>query len=95
MLAGLDLTMASADANTVLVPGHGTLIKRDDIIPYRDMILAVQERVQQLIAQGKTLPEVLAAKVTAPYDAKVAGGTGSSAERFVTAVYQELKGPGK
>jgi cyclase len=92
MLAGLDLTMASADAGTVLVPGHGTLIKRDDIIPYRDMILAVRDKVQQLIAQGKTLPEVLAAKVTAPYDAKVAGGTGSSAERFVSAVYQELKG---
>jgi len=27
----------------------------------------------------------------APYDAQVAGGTGSSAERFVSAVYQELK----
>ena len=39
--------------------------------------------------------EVLAAKVTAPYDGKVAGGTESSAERFVSAVYQELKGGGK
>jgi cyclase len=92
MLEGLDATMKSADANTTLVPGHGTLIKRDDIIPYRDMILAVQQNVQQMIAQGKSLQDVLAAKVTAPYDAKVAGGTESSADRFVTAVYQELKG---
>jgi glyoxylase-like metal-dependent hydrolase (beta-lactamase superfamily II) len=92
MLEGLDATMKSVDAGTTLVPGHGTLIKRDDIIPYRDMILAVQEKVQQMIAKGGTLQDVLAAKVTAPYDAKVAGGTGSSAERFVTAVYQELKG---
>jgi len=91
MIEGLDATMKSADANTTLVPGHGTLIKRDDIIPYRDMILAVQDKVRQMIAQGKTLQEVLAAKVTAPYDGKVAGGTGSSAERFVSAVYQELK----
>jgi cyclase len=52
----------------------------------------VQQKVQQMIAQGKSLPDVLAAKVTAPYDAKVAGGTESSADRFVTAVYQELKG---
>jgi cyclase len=87
--------MKSADANTTLVPGHGTLIKRDDIIPYRDMILAVQEKVQGMIAQGRTLQDVLAAKVTAAYDAKVAGGTGSSSDRFVTAVYQELKGPAK
>ena len=38
------------------------------------MILGVQAKVQQLIAQGKTLQEVLAAKVTSPYDAKVPGG---------------------
>src|SRR5262245_9790171 len=45
MLEGLDLTMPSPDASTILVPGHGTLIKRDDIIPYRDMILAVADKV--------------------------------------------------
>jgi hypothetical protein len=41
--------------------------------------------------------DVLAAKVTAPFDAKVPGGlqpagTGTSADRFVSAVYRELKG---
>jgi cyclase len=93
MLEGLDATMKSADANTVIVPGHGTLIKRDDMVPYRNMVVAVADRVGQLIAQGKTLQEVLAAKVTAPYAIK--GGTDESAERFVTAVYQELKGGAK
>jgi glyoxylase-like metal-dependent hydrolase (beta-lactamase superfamily II) len=92
MLEGLDATAKSADANTIIVPGHGTLIKRNDFIPYRDMIVAIADKVGQMIAQGKTLPEVLAAKVTAPYDAKTAGGTGASADRFVSAVYQELKG---
>ena len=92
MLEGLDLTMKSADANTKLIPGHGTIIKRDDFIPYRDMIVAVAGRVQQLIGQGKSLQDVLAAKVTAPYDAKTAGGTDESAVRFVTELYQEIKG---
>ena len=91
MLEGLDATMKSADASTKIIPGHGTIIKRDDIIPYRDMIVAVTDKVGGMIAQGKSLEEVLAAKVTAPYDAKTAGGTDSSAVRFVTAVYQELK----
>src|SRR4051794_11382440 len=90
MLEGLDVTMKSADANTVIVPGHGTLIKRDDMIPYRDMLVAVSDKVQQLINQGKTEKEVVAAKLTAPYDAKTAGGTDSSADRFVSAVYQQL-----
>jgi glyoxylase-like metal-dependent hydrolase (beta-lactamase superfamily II) len=91
MLEGLEVTMKSANANTTIVPGHGTLIKRDAIEPYRDMILAITGKVEQMIAQGKSLQEVLAAKLTAPYDTKVAGGTDSSAERFVSAVYQELK----
>jgi glyoxylase-like metal-dependent hydrolase (beta-lactamase superfamily II) len=91
MIEGLDATMKSADANTTIVPGHGTLIKRDDMIPYRDMILAVAEKVRQMIAQGKSQQEVVAAKLTAPYDAKTAGGTDASADRFIAAVYQELK----
>jgi len=97
-LEGLELTMKIAGPNTKLVPGHGTYINRTDIIPYRDMMLAVQNRVQQLIAQGRTLQEVLAAKVTAPYDAQVPGGllpagaAGTSADRFVSMIYSQLKG---
>jgi glyoxylase-like metal-dependent hydrolase (beta-lactamase superfamily II) len=91
MLDGCEATMKSADANTTIVPGHGTLIKRDAMIPYRDMILAVAEKVKGMIAQGKTEQEVIAAKLTAPYDAKTAGGTDVSKDRFVSAVYQEIK----
>jgi len=96
-LEALELTMKIAGPNTRLIPGHGTFINRTDIIPYRDMILAVQAKVQQLIAQGKSQQEVLAAKVTAPYDSKVPGGllpagAGTSADRFVSMVYSQLKG---
>jgi glyoxylase-like metal-dependent hydrolase (beta-lactamase superfamily II) len=97
-LEALELTMKIAGPNTKLIPGHGTFINKTDIIPYRDMILAVQAKVQELINQGKTEQEVLAAKVTAPYDAKVPGGLlpantggGTSADRFVRMVYQQLK----
>ncbi len=87
-LEALDAVMKLAGPNTKLIPGHGTIINRSDIVPYRDMILGVQAKVQQMINQGKSEQEVLAAKVTAPYDAKVPGGllpagTGTSADRFV------------
>lgn len=99
-LDALDLTMKIAGANTKLIPGHGTIIHRDDIVPYRDMIVAVRAKVQQMIRDGKTLRDVLAAHVTAPYDARVPGGllpagaVGTSADRFVTMVYSQLQ-PGK
>jgi len=96
-LEALDVTMKVAGPNTRLVPGHGTVINRTDILPYRDMILGVQAKVQQMINEGKSEKEVLAAKVTAPYDAKVPGGllpagaAGTSADRFVSMVYSQLK----
>ena len=96
-LEALDATMKLAGPNTRLVPGHGTIINRTDIVPYRDMILGVQAKVQQMIREGKSEKEVLSAKVTAPYDAKVPGGllpagAGTSADRFVSMVYSQLKG---
>ena len=96
-LEALDETMKLAGPDTRLVPGHGTIINRNDIVPYRDMILSVQAKVQQMIREGKSEEEVLAAKVTAPYDAKVPGGllpagAGTSADRFVRMVYSQLKG---
>src|SRR5713226_4104634 len=97
MLEGCDQLMKIAGPDTTLIPGHGTWIKRTDIVPYADMIKSVRDKVKQLIAQGKTEKEVVAAKPTAPWDAKTAGGLGpagadaTSADRFVSEVYQELK----
>jgi glyoxylase-like metal-dependent hydrolase (beta-lactamase superfamily II) len=96
-LDALDYLMKIAGPNTKLIPGHGTIIKREDIIPYRKMILDMQSTVEQLIKQGNTEQEVLAAKPTASYDAKIPGalgvapGGGTSADRFVRMLYSELK----
>ena len=95
MLEALDLTMKLAKPDTKLVPGHGTLIGRADLVPYRDMLVAVQKKVQQMVSAGKTQQETVAAKLTAEFDAKVRGGqdpagAGTSADRFVAEVYQEL-----
>ena len=95
-LEALDATMKLAGPKTKLIPGHGTIINRTDIVPYRDMILGVKAKVQQMIGEGKSEQEVLAAKVTSPYDAKVPGGllpagAGTSADRFVKMVYSQLK----
>ena len=74
LIDALDLTMKLARPDTKLIPGHGTIINRTDIAPYRDMIAAVQEKVRAMVAQGATEQQVLAAKLTAPYGAKVPGG---------------------
>jgi glyoxylase-like metal-dependent hydrolase (beta-lactamase superfamily II) len=95
-LEALEELMQIAGPNTKLIPGHGTFINRTDIIPYRDMMLGVRDKVQEMIRAGKSEQEVVAAHPTARWDAKVPGGllpagNGTSADRFVRMVYAQLK----
>ena len=54
-----------AGPNTKIVPGHGPVVSRAEVIAHRDMILAIRDKVSQLVSQGKTQDEVLAAHPTA------------------------------
>src|SRR5207245_712974 len=90
MVDGLGLLIATAGPNTKIVPGHGPMVSRAEVMAHRDMIVAIRDRVAQLVAQGKTQDEVMAAHPTADYDAKVPNSK-ETTERFVTQLYAELK----
>jgi cyclase len=90
MLAGLDTAIKLCDANTKVVPGHGAIVDRNGLMAHRDMIIAIRDKIGPMVSQGKTLDEVMAAKPTADFDAKVPGGD-TTIQRFVGQVYAELK----
>jgi hypothetical protein len=54
-----------------IIPGHGPITDRPGLIATRDLILAVRDKIAVLVAQRKTLEEVIAAKPTADFDAQV------------------------
>src|SRR5205085_6281759 len=87
MLEAVDLIEALAGPDTTLVPGHGTLVKKQDLLAYRAMLVEVMTKVKALRGQGKSLKEVLAANLTAPYDGKTEGDTQQSKDRFITEVF--------
>ena len=91
MLDAVDLIQKLAGPNTTLVPGHGTLVKKQDLTAYRKMLVDVTAKVKALREQGKSLEQVLAAKLTAPYDGTTEGDTQQSKDRFITEVYDEVK----
>jgi glyoxylase-like metal-dependent hydrolase (beta-lactamase superfamily II) len=91
MLEASDLIEKLAGADTTLVPGHGTLIKKNDLRPYRAMLVDILAKVKAMREQGKSLADVLAAKLTAPYDKTTLGDTQQSKDRFITEVYDEVK----
>jgi cyclase len=90
LLDGLGVVIGMAGPNTKIVPGHGPVVGRAEVMANRDMILAVRDRVAQLIAEGKTQDEVLAANPTADYDARVPNSK-ETTQRFLTQLYAELK----
>jgi glyoxylase-like metal-dependent hydrolase (beta-lactamase superfamily II) len=91
MLEAIDLIERIAGPDTTLVPGHGTLVKKTDLLPYRGMLVDVFAKVKALRAQGKSLKDVLAANLTAPYDKTTLGDTQQSKDRFITEVYDEVR----
>lgn len=91
MIEAVDLIEKLAGPDTTLVPGHGTLVHKQDLLGYRAMLVEILGKVQRLREQGKTLDEVLAANLTAPYDATTLGDTKQSKDRFITEVYDEVK----
>ncbi len=90
MLAGLNAVVDLAGPATKIIPGHGATVDKTAVAAHRDMIIAIRDRVSALIKQGKTLEEVIAAKVAADYDAKVPQ-IGTTGERFIGQLYAELK----
>ena len=91
MLDAVDLIEKVAGPDTTLVPGHGRLVKKQDLLAYRAMLVDILAKVTTLRNQGKTLKDVLAANLTAPYDTTTQGDTQQSKDRFITEAYDEVK----
>ena len=83
------ITIGMAGPKTKIIPGHGPMVDRAALIAHRDMILAIRNKVETMVEQGKTVDEVLAAKPTSDYDSIPNASTTS--ERFVRQLYAELK----
>ena len=83
--ANENLTMATD--HTEVIPGHGPSGGRAELVAFRDMLVAIRDKVAALKSQGKSLSEIIAAKPTAAYDAKW-GGSVISGALFTALVYR-------
>ena len=85
-LEALDVAIDLAGPNTRVVPGHGVVSGRAELVEFRDMVAEVAERISGLIEQGMTLEQVVAANATQDLDARW-----GSFERFLPGFYQALQ----
>ena len=89
MIAAANRLLDLAAADTKIVPGHGPLATKGDLVKYRDMLVTAADRVRKLKASGKSLEESIAAKPFTDLDADWGSGR-YKGDDFVKIVYMTL-----
>jgi len=84
-VSALDAIVRLSDFNTKIVPGHGVVATREDVIEFREMVIEVRERILKLLDQNMTVDQIVAAAPTADLDARW-----GSFERFLPGFVQAL-----
>ncbi|MDL2402165.1 MBL fold metallo-hydrolase [Rhizobium mayense] len=70
MIKAADANVAATTNKTIVIPGHGPIGNKKQLIAYRDMLKAVRDNVARLKKKGHSLDEIVAAKPSAKFDAK-------------------------
>jgi glyoxylase-like metal-dependent hydrolase (beta-lactamase superfamily II) len=89
VLAAAETALTMVDDETKIIPGHGPMATKADLMSYRDMMKTVIGLVETAQSDGKTLEEVQAMKPAAKWDVNPDGFIKGDA--FVEAVYKSLK----
>lgn len=90
MIAAADAYLALANDATKIVPGHGPLASKAQLVEYRAMLVTARDRMAKLIAEGKSLDDVYAAKPFADFDAKF-NLPEQASKNWMRVVYASLK----
>jgi cyclase len=87
----LAVTKWQAEGGTMIVPGHGRITDKHEVLEYRDMLVIIRDRIKDMVAKGMTLEQVRAAKPTLDYDPRFGADSGFwTTAQFVEAVYQDV-----
>jgi len=88
ILRAVDQVLPMIDDNTKVIPGHGGLSGKKDVLAYRKMIATVISKVEPMVRSRKTLQQVIDAKPTREFDEQ--WGKFRKPEAFVEIVYNGL-----
>jgi glyoxylase-like metal-dependent hydrolase (beta-lactamase superfamily II) len=87
MIAAANRGIALANASTRIIPGHGPVATRADLLAYRNMLVDVRTKVAAGIAARRTLAQI---KASAPAKAYGMPDGFMKPDQFVEAVYNSL-----
>ena len=85
MIKGVDKILSIVNDDTKIIPGHGALANKKDLLEYKKMLQILRDRIAGAMKAGKTLNEIIAADPTKEYTAAF------DRSAFITLVYDSLK----
>lgn len=91
MIRAVDGFIKQADERTKIVPGHGALMNKAQLIEYRKMLADARDLVKKLIAEGKSEAEAVEAKPFAGDIEKRTGANETASANFVRVIYNSYK----
>jgi hypothetical protein len=74
----------------VIIPGHGPVGHRADLVRYRDMLVMIRDRVRAEIRRHRTLDQIKALRLADPYGRP---NGFISPDSFIETVYRSLRNP--
>jgi len=89
----LDLTVPKheQEGGTMVIAGHGKLCDEAEVLEYRDMVVIIKERIEDMVKRGMTVEQVKAAKPSLDYDLHYGAETGPwTTAMFIEAVYRDV-----
>ena len=89
MIAATDIYLKLANAKTRIVPGHGPVADKAALIDYRTMLVTARDRMANLVQDGNSEDDAVAAKPFADLDAKWALSE-LAANNFIRVVWHSL-----
>jgi cyclase len=79
------------EGGTYIVPGHGRISDEADVVEYRDMVVIIKERIEDMIDRGMSLRQIQRERPSRDYDTELVNdGSFVKPEAFVEAIYQSL-----
>lgn len=88
LIAAISKALMIVDEDTQIIPGHGALANKADLLKYQEVVTTVVAKVESAIAKNMSLADIKAAGYTTAYE-----GWGSgfiSDEKFIDTIWTDL-----
>lgn len=83
--------LALADGNTKIIPGHGEIGMKKDLVDYLRMFVATRDRMRKFIKEGQDVDSIIAARPNADFD-EVYGTHTIKPDGYIRHLYSLLGG---